>query len=398
MLRFVDTNVVREQSGGHQRVSFIELFFDLVFVFAITQLSHHLLEHLDLRGAFETTLLLLAIWWAWVYTAWMTNWLDPDTRPVRIALILLMLVGLLMSTSISHAFDDRGLIFAASFVVMHIGRSLFTLWSFRNTPHQWRNFQRITIWLATAGILWLAGGFAEEAARDAFWIIAIVIELSGPAVGYFVPGLGRSYTREWAVAGDHFAERCELFLILSLGESIIVTGATVSELDLKLSTMVAFAIAFIGSVAFWWVYFDRGAQAGSEAIARSDDSGRLARSAYTYFHLPMVAGIILAAVGDELSIAHPTGPTDTATAAVILGGPALFLTGHALFKLAIFQQLSLSRVAGIAVLALLIPIATVVSPAVLAALATTVIIGIAIADVLHYRVLDTVDEPVVADD
>jgi low temperature requirement protein LtrA len=398
MLRFVPTSAVRQQTGGHQRVTFIELFFDLVFVFAITQLSHHLLEHLNMRGAFETLLLLLAVWWAWIYTAWMTNWLDPDTRAVRIVLIVLMLVGLLMSTSISHAFEDRGLIFAVAYVTMHVGRSIFTLLAFRETPGQWRNFQRITIWLLVAAGFWLAGGIADGSARDALWVTALAIEISGPAAGYFVPGLGRSYTREWVVAGDHFAERCELFLILSLGESILVTGATVAELDLKLSTMVAFAIAFIGSVAFWWVYFDRGAQASTEALTHSDDSGRLARSAYTYFHLPMVAGIILAAVGDELSIAHPTGPTDTATAAVILGGPALFLAGHTLFKQAIFQQLSRSRLAGIAVLIVLIPVATIVPPVALAALATTVIIGVALADILHYRVLDATEQPAAAHD
>ena len=398
MLRFIDTNVVRQQNGDHQRVTHIELFFDLVFVFAITQLSRTLLEHLNLRGAFETLLLLLVVWWSWIYTVWMTNWLDPGTRHVRIALIVLMLVGLLMSTSISHAFDDRGLLFATAFVAGNIGRSLFILSAFRETPHQWRNFQRIITWQAASSIFWLAGGFADESTRDALWVAALAIEIAGPAMGFFVPGLGRSYTRDWVVAGDHFAERCELFLILSLGESILVTGATISELDLKLSTLFAFTIAFVGSVAFWWVYFDRGARASSEVIAHSDDSGRLARSAYTYFHLPMVAGIILAAVGDELTIAHPTGPTDAATAAVILGGPALFLAGHTLYKLAIFQQLSLSRLAGIAALALLVPVATLVSPITLAALATAVIIGIAIADILHYRVLDTAGQQTVSHD
>lgn len=398
MLRFVGTNVMRERNGGHQRVTHIELFFDLVFVFAITQLSHSLLEHLNLRGAFETLLLLLAVWWAWIYTVWMTNWLDPDTRHVRIALIVLMLVGLLMSTSISHAFDDRGLLFAAAFVAGNIGRSLFILSAFRETPHQWRNFQRIITWQATSSIFWLAGGFAEGTARDALWIAAIAIEIAGPAMGFLTPGLGRSYTSDWVVAGDHFAERCELFLILSLGQSILVTGATVSELDLERWTLAALAVAFVGSVAFWWVYFDRCERASSEVIAHSDDSRRLAGSAYTYFHLPMVAGIILAAVGDELTIAHPTGPTDTATAAVILGGLALFMAGHTLYKLAIFQQLSLSRSAGIAALALLASVATLVSPLALAALATTVIIGIAIADILHYRVLDTAEQPAVSHD
>ncbi len=398
MLSLDRTGILRSQSGGHQRVTFIELFFDLVFVFAITQLSHGLLEHLNLRGAFETLLLLLAVWWAWVYTAWMTNWLDPDSRPVRVVLIVLMLIGLLMSTSISHAFDNRGLIFATAYVAMNVVRSAFVLFAFRNTPGQWLNFRRIITWQVVAGLFWLAGGFADGSARDILWVIGIAIEIAGPAMGFLVPKLGRSYTTDWVVAGDHFAERCELFLILSLGESILVTGATVADLDLKLSTMVAFVVAFIGSVTFWWVYFDRGAQISTDVFAHSDDSGRLARSAYTYFHLPIVAGIVLTAVGDELIIAHPTGHTDSATAAVILGGPALFLLGHMLFKLAIFQQLSIARPAAIAALVLLIPVATVVSPVALASLATAVVIGVAIADIVHYRQLVAADPPAVAND
>ncbi|MGH9174430.1 MAG: low temperature requirement protein A, partial [Vicinamibacterales bacterium] len=238
----------------------------------------------------------------------------------------------------------------------------------------------------------------EGSARDVLWVVALAIEIAGPAMGFPVPGLGRSYTSDWAVAGDHFAERCELFLILALGESILVTGATVSELDFEARTTAAFVVAFIGSVAFWWIYFDRGAQAGSEVIASSDDSGRLARSAYTYFHLPMVAGIILAAVGDELTIAHPAGHTDTATAAVVLGGPALFLAGHALFKWAMFQRLSISRLLGIAALGALIPVATVVSPLALAACATAVIVAVATADTVNYRALDTSPEAAPAHD
>jgi low temperature requirement protein LtrA len=343
-------------------------------------------------------LLLLAVWWSWVYTVWMTNWLDPDTRHVRIALIVLMLIGLLMSTSLAHAFDGRALLFAAAYVAANIGRSLFLLSAFRETPLQWRNFQRIISWQVTGGVFWLAGGCMDGSTRDLLWVIALAIEISGPAAGFFVPRLGRSYTRDWIVAGDHFAERCELFLILSLGESILVTGATISELAFAFWTMVAFSIAFIGSVAFWWVYFDRGAEASSAVISRSDDSGRLARSAYTYFHLPMVAGIILAAVGDELSIAHPRGETDTAAAVVILGGPALFLAGHTLYKLAIFGYFSRPRLAGIAALILLFPAASAVSPIALAAMATTVIIAIAIADVLHYRALDTAGQPAASDD
>jgi low temperature requirement protein LtrA len=392
------SSLLRDITIGHQRVSPIELFFDLVFVFAITQLSHTLLEHLDRRGAFETLLLLVAVWLTWIYGVWMTNWLDPDKRPVRLALIALMLVGLIMSTSIARAFDDRGLVFAGAFVATQVGRSLFLHVAFRDVPRQRLNFLRVIIWQVAAGIFWIAGGVAEGVDRDQLWLTAIAIELAGPAVGFFVPGLGRSHTRDWVIVGDHFAERCELFIIIALGESILVTGATVSELDLNSWTLVATIVAFTGSVAFWWVYFDRGARVISDVLSRAEDKGRLARSAYVYFHLPIVAGIIITAVGDELTIAHPTGHTDLATAAVVLGGPALFLVGHTLVKWAIFRVVSLSRVVGIALLAALIPVATFASPVALATLATTVVIAIGIADVSHYRVIETASDPAIAHD
>ena len=132
--------------------------------------------------------------------------------------------------------------------------------------------------------------------------------------------------------GGHLAERCGLFVIIALGESILVTGATFAKLAWTPATVAAFLVAFVGSVAMWWIYFNIGAERGSRHIAASDDPGRLARLAYTYLHLLLVAGIIVVAVGDELVLAHPTGHTDAKTAAVLLGGPALYLLGNLLFK------------------------------------------------------------------
>lgn len=366
--------------GGDQRVTYTELFFDLVYVFAVTQLSHTLLEHLSPVGAAQTLLLLLAVWWAWMYTAWLTNWFDPDHRGVRLVLLGSMLASLLMSAALPEAFGERGLLFAGAYVALQVGRTLFAVLALGREPALRRNFERIIAWLVAAGVLWVAGGLADGPARAALWLAAVAVDYAAPALGFVTPGLGRSRTTDWTITGSHLAERCQLFVIIAFGESILVTGATLGQPPLGQATVAAFVVAFASSVALWWIYFDRSAEDSGAVIAGSEDPGRLGRSAYTYFHLPMVAGIIVCAVGDELTIAHPGGHTDLAVAAVLLGGPALFLAGHALFKRAVFGVLSAPRLIAIAALAVLIPVSLVAPPLLLAALATLVVAAVAVAD------------------
>jgi low temperature requirement protein LtrA len=370
----------REQGQAGQRVTFMELFFDLVYVLAVTQLSHLLVEHLDARGAAQTALLLMAVWIAWVYNAWFTNWFDPDRRPVRLVLLGVMLASLLMSASLPDAFGERGLLFAGAYAAMQVGRTVFVVAALREEPGLRRNFQRVLSWLLAAAVLWLAGGLAHGTARGALWLAALAVDFIAPMVGFFTPGLGRSRTTDWTIAGGHFGERFPLFLILALGESILVTGSVFGELALSASTVAAFVVAFLGSVALWWVYFDRSAEDASGVIAESADPGRLGRSAYTYCHLPMVAGIIVTAVGDELVIAHPGGRASVATTTTVLLGPALFLAGHALFKRVVFGRLSVPRLLAIVALAGLWPVGPAVSPLLLALVATLVVAAVAVSD------------------
>ena len=378
------TSLLRASGDDAHRVSFFELFFDLVYVFSITQLSHGLLGHLDLRGAVETLILLLAVWWAWVYTTWATNWLNPDSTACRLMLIGVMGAALVMAASIPDAFGDGGLAFALAYAAIQVGRSSFVLWAVREDPVRRANFQRILVWNAAASALWIAGGVASDSWRDVLWLAALVVDYAAPAARFRTPGLGRSGTLEWTVTASYFSERFKLFVILALGESIIVTGATFSDLEPELPTVLAFATAFAGSVALWWVYFHRSADAGEEAMGSSDDPGRIARSAYTYSHLPLVAGIIVSAVGDELMIAHPTGHADIATVATILGGPALFLAGHALFKLAVFRVVSVPRLVAIALLAAFVPVALALPPLAIGVVAMLVVVGVAVHETLFH--------------
>jgi low temperature requirement protein LtrA len=374
--------VLRGAGEAAHRVTFFELFFDLVYVFAITQLSHGLIEHLDARGAAETALLLLAVWWAWVYTTWATNWVDPDSTPVRLMLIGVMALALVMAAALPQAFGDRGLLFAVAYGLIQVGRSAFVLWAVWADPVRRRNFQRIVCWNAAASAIWVAGGLAEGSSRDLTWIVALLVDYAAPAARFWVPGLGRSRTEDWTVSGGYFTERFKLFVILALGESVLVTGITFGALDLDPPTVAAFAVAFAGSVGLWWIYFHRSAEAGTGVVVRAADPGRLARSAYTYMHLPMVAGIIVAAVADELIITHPVDAADAATVATALGGPALFLAGHALFKWAIFGVVSVTRLVAIGALVVLVPVAFALTPLAIGAAAAIVILGVAVVDTL----------------
>lgn len=373
-------NYLRVRSEhDHAQVTSVELFFDLVFVFAITQLSHGLLEHFTPIGVAQTALLLLAVWWIWIDTSWFTNWIDPDQTPVRVVLLVLMLAGLLMSTSLPRAFEDRGLVFAGAYVFIQISRSLFTLWSLRpHSPGNYLNFQRITCWLVVSGVFWITGAFLQDAERFAIWAVALFIETLGPSLGFWTPGLGRSTTQDWDVEGHHFAERCGLFIIIALGESIVVMGATFAGLDWSGADFAALGVAFIGSVVMWWLYFDMGAEHGSKRIVQSSDPGRLARLAYTYMHLPIVAGIIVVAVGDELVLAHPHGHMDSKTAIALIGGPALYLAGNILFKRTVTGRPMLSHMIGLGLLAALIPFASSATPLTYSIATTTVLVIVAI--------------------
>jgi low temperature requirement protein LtrA len=379
---------LRARDGGEQPVTPLELFFDLVYVFAVTQLSHRLLEHLSVRGALETLMLLLVVWGVWVYTAWFTNWFDPDSLAVRLVLVAVMLASLVMSVAIPEAFGKRGLMFALAYVAIQVGRTAFTFIVLRKslgTSHPLsRTFQRILTWFVGSGVVWIIGGLLEGEARYAVWLLALAVDYSGPVVGYYIPGLGRSRTQEWTIEGGHFAERCQLFVIIALGESILVTGTTFGQIEASTATVSAFVVAFLGSVALWWIYFARSAEAAREVISSSEDPGRLGRSAYTYFHLPMIAGIIAVAAADELTVAHPGDRGTASSVALTLGGTALFLVGHAFFKRAVFGMLPWSHVVAIAALAALIPVGFAIPTLVLSGAAGLIVVVLAAWDTLAH--------------
>ena len=228
------------------------------------------------------------------------------------------------------------------------------------------------------------GGLLEGGARYALWMLALAVDYAGPIAHYRTPLLGRSRTGEWTIEGGHFAERCQLFVIIALGESILVTGTTFGEIETSAATVAAFAVAFVGSAALWWTYFARCGRDASETIARSEDPGRMARSAYTYFHLPMIAGIIAVAASDELTVAHPGDPGTFASVSLTLGGAALFVTGHGFFVWSISGRIPWSRLVAVVALAALAPLGFVVPTLALAVTAALVVVALATWDSATY--------------
>lgn len=335
--------------GEEGRVGFAELFFDLVFVFAITQVSHHLLYHFTLLGALEAGLMFLAMWWVWIYTTWVLNRLDPDAFRVRMLLFVLMLLGLFVSMAIPKAFEDRGMVFALCFVVMQLGRSVFVLWhSVAGTPLR-GTYLRITLWFIASALFWIGGALVEGEARLAVWAVALGIEYLGPVANYRVPGLGQDATQNWTVKGAHMAERCGLFVIICLGETLLVSGATFSGMEWTGPGVRAFVWSVVLSIAMWWVYFHIGHHRGAHQIETSADPGRVARLSFTYAHIPIVAGVVLSAVGCERVIAHPDHAGHLGDILTLMGGNLLFLAGNGWFKRLSADWFPLSHLVGMGV-------------------------------------------------
>lgn len=372
-------NLLRVRDGQGASVSFSELLFDLIYVFAVTQLSHYLLHHLTLTGALETLLLWFAVWLAWQYTAWVTNWFNPDTRQIRLLLFAIMLLGLFAAAALPQAFGERGLIFALFYVAIQVGRSVTVLRLLAPGHPLKRNFHRILGWLCISAVFWIAGGLAEGNARLALWAVAVLCEYVSPMFGFRLPVLGRSdSSSEWTIEGHHLAERCQLFVIVALGETILITGATLSEMESwSLPVLIASLVAFLGSLAMWWVYFDTSSKAGSHAISQAENPGQLG-AYFHYVHVALVGAIIVCAVANELVIAHPDGRIQHATVAVLLLGPALYLFANALYKRLVYHRFPLSHLVGLLALAVLAPVAYLTDLLMVNGLTTLIMVVVAV--------------------
>jgi low temperature requirement protein LtrA len=344
----VNGRLRRRGDAETQRAATLELFYDLVFVFSITQVSHLVLEHLTWEGAGQAAIVLLAVWWSWNYTTWATNELNPETNLVRLLLIALMLGSLLMAIALPHAFGDRGLLFAVAYLAIQVGRHAFlTFVAAGRGSVEREQAGRILVWFLMAGVFWIAGGLADGGSRAWLWLLAVALDYIAPLVLFPLPGRPRLTAGSWRLATSHFAERFGLFVIAALGETIILTGATTAGHELDTGTVAAFISAFAGTAALWWLYFTSTRELSERSLdGEASRTGR-ARDIYTYGHVLIVAGIILAAVGDELVIAHPLDPLSRAELTAVVAGPVLFLLAQLALQLRATRRVGYSRLAAI---------------------------------------------------
>jgi low temperature requirement protein LtrA len=372
---------LRRAAGVEQRTTTLELFYDLVFVFAVTQVSHLLLAHLTWEGAGQATVVLLVVWWSWNYTTWVTNELDPESTVVRLLLIALMLGSLLMAIAIPEAFGDQALLFAGSYVGIQVGRHVFlTFVAAEAGTIERQRAGRILVWFVAAGALWLAGAIADDGARTVLWLAALALDYGAPLVTFWVPGRAPMSPEAWDVGTAHFAERFQLFIIIALGESVVITGATTADLELSTARVASFGLAFLVTAALWWLYFNLVANIAQRRLAEAANRTLLARDAYTYLHVVIVAGILLSAVGDELVIAHPTDELPEAEVIAVVCGPALYLLAHVALRLRMTGTISPRRLAGAVACLAIGAIGTFAPALVVAALLFAVLVAVIVAD------------------
>jgi low temperature requirement protein LtrA len=370
---------VSRAPGAERVVTPLELFFDLVYVFAIGQLSHHLLEQVDFQTGAETLIMTLAVVYAWYMTAWGANWLEPDGLPVRALLVGLMFASLLMSVAIPDAFDGRARLFVTGYLLLQVGRAAFLIVALRGRA-QGEHFVNVLVWELLAGGLWVAGAIADGDARLVLWGLAVLATYAGVAALHWLPGRGRRVALEHSeIAGGHLVERFRLFFIIVLGETVILMGDAFTEQPFELDRLVALVIAFTGTVALWWCYFQRAEGIAGQAAETAEDAGAIGwRGTWA---LPMVViAVIAIAVGDELAIAHPGDDTTLGFLLLTFGGPALFLLAQAYFLRHALGRVPRSRLVGLAALALLAvataPLALIVG----IAASAVVLVAVAVAD------------------
>ncbi|MEH1055988.1 low temperature requirement protein A [Micromonospora sp. CPCC 206171] len=367
------------------RAAYLELFFDLVFVFALARLSQELLEHLNWNGAFQTLVLLLALWAVWANTTRLTNRLNPQQPLIQLLVIATMFGTLLMAAAAPEAFGEQGLIFASVYVATQIGRNAGAVFLLRGHRAR-RVFARLVFWFSVSAMPWIAGALTHDTARAALWALAVVVEYGSLSLGMPTPRLGRSTARmsEFAISAEHLAERYRQLFIIALGELILVTGLTFSRGRFEPDRVATVAVAFATTALMWRIYIHRAGGLLAEAIAAVPDPHRAVVGTLRA-HLLMVAGIVAIAVGDEIVIEHPLGHTPPAWIIVILGGPALFLAGRGVFEYEVFGRVSRSRPIGVLVLAATSPAAFFLPPLLVAMAPALVLAGIAASDTARAR-------------
>jgi low temperature requirement protein LtrA len=362
------TAVLREE----ETVTPLELFFDLVFVLALTQCTALMASVPSWEGLAQALAILALLWWAWGGYAWLTSVLDPEEGAVRIVMFAAMAAMLVAALCVPEAFADLGLLFACSYGAVRLAHILLFVVASREDPELRASVIALAISSAVSVGLIAGASFTDDVLQGAIWAVALLLDFGGP---YFFGVEG------WKIVPEHFAERFGLIVIIALGESIVAIGAGV-QFGVDAGVVVAAVLGIAVAAALWWLYFDVVAIVATRRLARAApgrERNSIARDSYSYLHLPMIAGIVLGAMGLKKTLGNVDDPLKLVPVVAMYGGTTLYLLAHVAFRLRNVHTLNRQRLVCALLFLALIPVAVEI-PA-LAALA--IVAGILVALIVY---------------
>jgi low temperature requirement protein LtrA len=366
------------QHAHDERVGPLELFFDLVFVFALTQVTARLADDPTWGGLLRGILILGAVWWAWVAYAWLTDSVDAEEGGIRLAMFGAMGAMLVVALTVPTAFEDDALVFAVAYLAVRLMHLVLYARGARDDPAVLGAVVRLAPTATFGPALLVLGAFLDDGPQVAAWVGALAVDWIGPA-------LGRG--RGWRVNATHFAERHALIVIIALGESVVALGAGAAGLPIDAGLLVTALLGVVILAALWWLYFDVVAIVAERKLSEATGVARalMARDSYSYLHFPMVAGIVLVALALKKTLAHHGDPLTIVPAVGLCGGLALYLLGHVGFRLRNVRSLNRHRLVVAVALVALVPAATKV-PALAALAAAAALTGVLVAyEAIRFR-------------
>jgi low temperature requirement protein LtrA len=335
---------------SEERVTPLELFFDLVFVLAITQCTALMAQTPTWEGLAKGLLMLGVLWWAWVGYAWLTSVVDPEEGTVRFAIFAAMGALLVVSLCVPQAFGDLGLLFACFYGIVRAGQIVLFVVASRDDPELRKSVTGLAASTALGVGILVAASFTDGALQGGLWAVALLIDMGGP---YLFGSEG------WKLVPGHFAERHGLIVIIALGESIVAIGVG-SEAGVDAGVVAAALLGSGVAAALWWLYFDIVALVAERRLSNAEvgrEQNEIARDSFSYLHFPMVAGIVLLALGLKKTLGHVEDPLELVPATALLGGTAMYLLAHVAFRWRNVHRFNPARTVTAAVLIALIPLA-----------------------------------------
>ncbi|GAA5195612.1 low temperature requirement protein A [Rugosimonospora acidiphila] len=368
--------------GGSQRATLLELFSDLVYVAALALTSSDLAGELTWSGALRSILPLVAVWWVWSITAITTDFYDPQRRPIQLILGAVMVGTILMAASLPNAFGDRGLVFACAYTGSHVVRGVILMTALTGGGRVRQRAGRFLFWFCVSTVPWIIGGFAHDSARALLWGFALAIDLVFNALRYPTPWLGRVLSQQYEAATEHLGERYQQFMILALGDMILVAVLQFARLEFTGMRTAALIVAFAITVLLWQIYVHHAGSLLQTVVVRNP--GRSSRWA-PFTHLFMVVGIVVTAAGFDIVIRRPDGHTPVGWIAAVFGGPILFLLGRTAFEYEVFGRASWTRLGWLVVLGAAAVPAVLLPPLYAATMVGAILLALAASDLIRIR-------------